>query len=483
VTPAGARAPQRARLVDSPAGKRPASGADTTAVDPEEIGRRIPDPVHAVLRRLADAGFEAYVVGGSLRDLILGRPVEDWDIATSALPEQTQALFPGSVYENRFGTVAVKRQGGLDEITTFRREHEYGDHRRPGRVEFGTTLEDDLTRRDFTINALAWGVRDGAAVLIDPFGGVADLRAGVIRTVGLPEERFGEDALRMVRAVRFAAALGFTIDPRTHGAISANAGLATDLSGERVAAELRRILASDRPSVALRLADETGLLDVLFPELALQRGMSQNKVAGEDLWDHTVASVDAADASRPAVRLAALLHDVGKPATLHDGHFPDHDREGARIADAILRRLAFPRQDADRVVHLVGQHMFTYTPSWSDAAIRRFIRRVGVEAVEDLLALREADNVGSGLPPDAGHLAELRRRVTAELHAGHALELADLAVDGDDIRSALGLEQGPEVGRILHRLLENVVADPALNERDRLLAMARRVHAGWQRPA
>ena len=292
----------------------------------EDLGAGIPDAVHEVLRRLTSAGFEAYVVGGSLRDLILGRPVADWDIATSALPDEIQAVFPGSVYENRFGTVAVKREGALDQITTFRREYDYGDHRRPGRVEFGTDLREDLARRDFTINAIAWGVRARTPEVIDPFDGLADLRAGVIRAVGRPDERFAEDALRMLRAVRFAATLGFEIDGETLAGISANAPLAVDLSGERVGAELRRILAAPRPSTALRVASDTRLLDVLFPELAAQRGVPQNKVAGEDLWDHTLRSVDAAEPARPLVRLAALLHDVGKPATLRDGHFPDHDR-------------------------------------------------------------------------------------------------------------------------------------------------------------
>ena len=469
MSPADAGA-QRARPTHRPA-------PDEISPDPDELGHRIPEPVLAVLRRLGAAGFEAYAVGGSLRDLILGRPVADWDIATSALPEETQTVFPGSVYENRFGTVGVKRDRAIDQITTYRREHDYADHRRPGRVEFGTDLEEDLARRDFTINAIAWGMRDGAPELRDPFGGLADLRGGVIRAVGRAEERFAEDALRMLRALRFAATLGFEIDRATLDAIRSNARLASELSGERVGAELRRILGALRPSIALRLAAETGLLDVLFPELAIQRGIAQNKVPGADLWDHTMASVDAADPGRPNVRLAALLHDVGKPATLRDGHFPDHEREGARVADEMLRRLAFPRAEADDVVHLIGQHMFTYAPSWSDAAVRRFIRRVGVEAVDDLLALRESDNVGSGLPADAGRLPELRRRIAGELDAGHALDLASLAIDGDDIRTALDLPEGPEIGRLLHRLLEHVVADPTVNERERLLAMARRIHA------
>jgi tRNA nucleotidyltransferase/poly(A) polymerase len=473
VTPARAGTSQRAESRDH----RTRTGTPTR-VDVDHLGEAIPVPVQAILRRLWDAGFDAFVVGGSVRDLILGRDVADWDVATSALPEQTAGLFSGAIYENRFGTVAVRREGATDQVTTFRREHDYADHRRPERVEFGTDVDEDLARRDFTVNAIAWGGRRDAAGLRDPFGGLDDLRAGIIRAVGRADDRFGEDALRVVRALRFAATLGFAIEPATLDAIARNATLTATLSGERVGAELRRILEAPRPSVAFRLMDQTGVLDVLFPELALQRAVPQNKVPGADLWEHTLAAVDAADPGRPAVRLAALLHDVGKPATLAEGHFPHHDREGAAIAEAMLRRLAFPRQDADRVVHLVGQHMFTYTRTWGDAAVRRFMRRVRVEAIDDLLALREADNAGSGLSREAGHLPELRRRVADEIASGHALELGDLAVDGNDLRQALELPEGPEVGRILRALLDRVVADPANNDRARLLELAQRLHAG-----
>jgi tRNA nucleotidyltransferase (CCA-adding enzyme) len=220
------------------------------------------------------------------------------------------------------------------------------------------------------------------------------------------------------------------------------------------------------------------LLAVRFPDLAAQRRIPQNKIPGQDLWQHTLATVDATDVTRPTVRLAALLHDIGKPATLQEGHFPGHDAEGARMAERILRELAFPRQEIDRVVLLVAQHMFNYSSAWSDAAVRRFMRRVGgVEAIDDLLALREADNVGSGQPGDEGGLAELRRRVAGEITAGHALRLADLAIDGDDLRAALAIPPGPEVGRVLQALLEQVVGEPSLNERDRLIEAARRIHA------
>jgi putative nucleotidyltransferase with HDIG domain len=306
---------------------------------------------------------------------------------------------------------------------------------------------------------------------------MADLGSGLIRAVGRPDDRFDEDALRMLRAVRFAATLGFAIEPETLAAIRRQSDLVAGLSGERVQAELRRILAAPLPSVALELAAETGLLAARFPDLAAQRGIAQNKIPGQDLWQHTLATVDAADVNRPTVRLAALLHDIGKPATLQEGHFPGHDAEGARRAEKILRELAFPRHEIDRVVLLVAQHMFNYSPAWSDAAVRRFMRRVGVEAIDDLLALREADNVGSGQPGDEGGLAEVRRRVAGEIAAGHALLLADLAIDGDDVRAALAIPPGPEIGRVLNALLEQVVGEPSLNERGRLIEAARRIHA------
>jgi len=463
--------------VPADAGRPPA----TPPVDP-----RPPEAVREILGRLRSAGFAAYLVGGSLRDALLGRGPTDWDVATSALPEQVRDLFPGSFYQNRFGTVLVRHAGTRSEVTTFRREYLYGDHRRPDHVEFTTSLDEDLARRDFTVNALAWSPEAPGAggtvgpILHDPFGGRADLVAGIIRAVGDPAQRFEEDALRMLRAVRFAATLGFTIEPVTLGAIRANAGLAATLSGERLFGELRRMLAATRPSAALRPMAEAGLLGVALPEVAAQRGIPQDKVPGLDLWEHTLATVDAAP-DRPAVRLAALLHDVGKPATLADGGFPGHDRAGAEMAARILRRLAVPRDQADAVVHLVRQHMFSYEPSWSGAAVRRFIRRVGAEVIDDLLDLRAADNAGSGLPAGAGRLPELRARVAAELAAGAPLRLADLAIDGDDLLRELGLAPGPEIGRLLGGLLEVVLNDPDANTAERLLAEARRSRGDAER--
>ena len=440
------------------------------------LGAAIPEPVRALLSTLWDAGQAAYVVGGSLRDAALGRSPADWDLASDARPERLVELFPGSVYENRFGTVAVRRDGEVFEITTFRSDHDYADHRRPHHVEFGDTIELDLARRDFTVNAMAWGARArDQPALVDPYDGRADVDARVIRAVGEPATRFREDALRMVRAVRLAATLDFRVEPATGVAIREHAGLVEHLSGERIAAELDKLLAAPTPSIGFRLLEETGLLAPISGELARQPGIPQNKLAGEDLWDHTMRTVDAAPADRPIVRLAALVHDIGKPATFAEGHFLGHDAVGATLAEAFLDRLHSPRAVRDRVVALVRQHMFSYEQNWSDAAIRRFIGKIGAlgpGAIEELLALREADNVGSGLPADAGRLGELRSRIAAEIAADVVLDRSGLAIDGDDLKTELGVGEGPLLGRILDDLLERVIVDPALNSRPTLLLLA-----------
>jgi putative nucleotidyltransferase with HDIG domain len=440
------------------------------------IAGAIPPAVHDLLATLWAAGHAGYVVGGSLRDVVLDREPADWDLATDARPERLVEIFPGSIYENRFGTVAVRRDGDIFEITTFRTDHDYADFRRPHRVEFGDSIELDLARRDFTVNAMAWGARSGESpALIDPYDGRSDAEARLLRAVGDAATRFEEDALRMIRAVRLATTLEFQVEPATLSGIRTRADLVAHLSGERIAAELDKLLAAPLPSVGLRLLADSGLLAPISAELAAQRGIAQNKVAGEDLWDHTLRSVDAVPVSRPVVRLAALLHDIGKPATLADGHFLGHDAVGAELAAAFLERLNEPRTVRDRVVELVRNHMFSYEPGWSDAAVRRFIRKIsalGVGMLDELLALREADNIGSGLPAGAGRLDELRARVAAELTADAVLDRSGLAIDGADLMSELGLDEGPLLGRILDELLERVIAEPALNDRPTLLMLA-----------
>jgi len=437
----------------------------------------VPRDVEGILNRLWDNGHAAFLVGGGVRDALLGRPGKDWDIATDARPERILELFPAGRYENRFGTVTM---GGV-EVTTFRRDHVYGDHRRPDSVTFSDDIIEDLGRRDFTVNAIAWGRAGRGAepaqpTWVDPTGGLQDLELRRLRAVGDPAARFEEDALRLLRAARLAAQLDFEIEASTRAQMAARADLARWVSNERVGAELRRMLAADPPSAGFRIMADAGLLGPLLPELTAQIGLPQTKATGHDLWEHSLATLDAAAQLDPAnqrLRLAALLHDVGKPETFADGRFIGHDIEGARIAAQLLTRLAFPRGEVDGVAELIRRHMFSYERHWTNAAVRRFLRRVGSAVVEDLLTLREADNMGSGLPAGAGDLDQLRRRVRSELDAGVPLGLSQLAVDGRDLMAELGMPPGPAIGRLLDRLLDSVVADPTRNTRQRLLADAR----------
>jgi putative nucleotidyltransferase with HDIG domain len=379
----------------------------------ERLAGIVPAAVVEVLDHLHASGHAGYVVGGSLRDALLGRDPADWDLATNALPDQLVKLFHGAVYENRFGTVAIRR-------------------------------DDDV------YDAIAWGreaADGGPKGLVDPFDGVEDLGRRLLRAVGDPAARFREDALRMIRAVRLAAALEFEIEPETLAAIRANAGLVAHLSGERIGAELEKLLATPRPSIGLRLAEETGLLAVIAPDLAAQVGIPQNKVPGDDLWAHTLLTVDAAPANRPVVRLAALVHDIGKPATLSDGHFHHHDVVGARLAEAWLRRLRFPRAAADDVAHLVRHHMFWADPTLSDAAVRRFLKRVGARHLDNLFALRRADDIGSGMSPDDAAQIAFRARLNAELAAEAALDRSALVIDGNDLIRELRLAPRPDARR------------------------------------
>lgn len=429
-----------------------------------------------VLERLWSEGHAAWLVGGAVRDALLGRESHDWDVATDALPGTVLACFPGARSENPFGMVVVDEI----QITTFRRDHTYADHRRPDRVTFTTDLDEDLGRRDFTVNAIAWGRGSrsaaGSARFHDPMGGRADLDARLLRCVGDPDARFEEDALRLLRAARIAGAAGLAIERHTLAAMAAHASDVRWVASERVGDEIRRSLGVERPSVVFRVLEATGILSMILPELAAQRGVPQAKVTGDDLWGHTLRTLDA-PVLTPAdvrLRLAALLHDLGKPATFANGHFIGHAAVGAEMAAAVLSRLHHPARESSAIVRLIAEHMFQYEPAWTDAAVRRFLRRIGPELMPDLLRLRQADNVGSGHAPDAHQLDVLRERVEAELRSGVPLRLADLAVDGDDLLRELGRTPGPWLGVLLERLLESVVNDPSRNTPAHLLADARR---------
>jgi tRNA nucleotidyltransferase (CCA-adding enzyme) len=437
----------------------------------------VPKDVERVVDALIASGFEAFVVGGCVRDALRGVDPQDWDVATSAKPEAIQKLFKRSLYTNRFGTVIVESGAHQIEVTTYRVEAGYADHRRPEEVAFTESLHEDLARRDFTMNAMAWRPTPAGGELVDPFDGRADLEAKIVRAVGDPAERFAEDALRMLRAVRFATVLRMRIEPRTADAILTHAHLVTALSGERIQQELNKILLADRPSTGIRLLSDLGLLAVLCPELEISKSIPQDKAVAQDVFEHSLITVDATPADL-VLRLAGLFHDVGKAETMADGHFHQHEFVGEAITRRVLRRWKYPKDTVSAVTHLIRHHMFWYQADWTPSAVRRFIRKVGLEVIPDLFALRRADNIGSGVrAPRMYALEDLWTRVQEEIERSTAFSPHDLEVDGNDVMRELGIGPGPEVGRVIAAVFERVLDDPDLNTRDRLIAVIHEIGA------
>lgn len=397
----------------------------------------------AVLDRLWTAGHAAYLVGGGVRDALLSLPVSDWDVATDARPERILRLFPGSTYQNRFGTVLAR---GL-EITTFRRDHRYADHRRPDNVTFSDDIYEDLARRDLTINAIAWGRRslEDRPRLVDPADGQRDLAERLVRAVGDPGQRFEEDALRLLRTVRIAARLGFTIEPVTRRAMVEHAGDIEWVSEERIGSELGRMLEAESPSRAIRLMHETAILSTTLPDLA---------ALPSDRLDRAMRTLDRVAATEPdneRLRLAALFSEV--------------DPGASRRA---LERLRVAGRRAEEVAALLAGARVPYDPAWHDAEVRRYMGSLAPELLEDLLALRAARAGDDEAAVEAG----LRERIGQQRADGAALRLGDLAVDGRDLRQTLGLPEGPLIGRLLDKLLDDVIEDPRLNSRPTLLTRA-----------
>ncbi len=458
-----------------------------TRLDPSGLIERVPAPARALCARLRERGFGAWLVGGGVRDLLLGRPAGDWDVATTARPEQVRGLFRRVVPTGlRHGTVTVLWRGGSYEVTTLRAERGYSDGRRPDEIVFVDDIREDLARRDFTVNAVALDPIDGS--LVDPFGGLEDLRGGLLRAVGDPVARFREDGLRVMRAARFRATLQMSIEPDTEAAIERALDVLARVSKERIRDELMKLLGAEQPSLGLEVMQRRGMLAVVCPELERQVGCEQNRFHAYDCWRHTLVTVDE-HPGPPIERLAALLHDLGKPESrarhpeTGDWTFYHHEKIGARLADRWLRKHRFSNAERDLVVALVRHHLVCYTPEWSDAAVRRFLRRVGVERVEPLLRLARADSLAKGRPveEELRRLDALRGRITALLAQGAALSTRDLAIDGRAVMEALGLAPGPLVGRVLRALLEEVTEEPALNEPERLRARLPQVLARVQR--
>ncbi|HZJ42049.1 MAG TPA: HD domain-containing protein [Patescibacteria group bacterium] len=445
---------------------------------------QIPLEVLEIIKKLNQADFDAYIVGGCVRDLIISKIKElkrnpkDWDIATNAKPEQIQKLFPDSVYENEFGTVLVKTGSEspdlkIIEVTTLRKEGKYSDKRHPDKIEFAKTIEEDLGRRDFTVNAMAIRIKNSERTLIDPFDGQKDLKDKLIRTVGDAKKRFSEDGLRLMRAIRFACELNFQIESLTLEAIKKNASLLSFISKERIHDELIKIINSSEAAKGILLLQETGLLKQIIPELEKSIGVTQNKHHIYTVWEHLWRSLEYACAKKYSleVRLASLFHDIGKPYTKEgegiDSTFYNHEWQGAKITSHILSRLKFSNDKSERIVKLVRCHGFVYdTEITTDAAIRRLLVKIGKENIQELAQVREADRIGSGcpkaLPFRLRHFLFRVEKVLQELE-GQQPSLKVLKINGNDIIKILKIEPSSKIGAILNILLEEILDDPKKN--------------------
>ncbi len=439
----------------------------------------IPKEVLDVVTQLEDGGFEAYLVGGCTRDLILNKTPKDWDVTTNATPEEIQAVFPDSFYENSYGTVGVKTNSddptlAVIEITPYRTESTYSNARHPDSVTFSTSLDDDLKRRDFTMNAIAYNVAKNK--IVDPYNGQDAIRLKKITTVGSPSKRFSEDALRMLRAVRLSSELGFTIDSATSLAIAENAPLLEKISKERIRDEFNRIISSQNPMQALFFIQRFELLSYIIPELEEGIGCMQNQAHSFDVFEHLMRSLQhAADKDYSfEVRLAALLHDIGKPASKrmdykkNEPTFHGHEVIGAKMTKRILERLKYPKDISATVISLVRWHMFFSDPDKITlSAVRRMIRNVGEEHIQELLDLRTCDRIGTGRPKEQPFRFRKYKAMVDEA-LRDPISVAMLKINGREIIEILGTGPGPRVGWILHALLEEVLDDPLKNTEEYL---------------
>jgi poly(A) polymerase/tRNA nucleotidyltransferase (CCA-adding enzyme) len=465
----------------------------------------IPNYVQKVAKSLIDEGFECYLVGGAVRDLLLNKDPHDYDLATDALPDEMINIFPKSVATGaKFGTILALTPDKNNEInevevTTFRSEAEYVDGRWPSSVEFVVEIDKDLGRRDFTFNAMAIDLSNAdlsgsqeeqTLEIYDPFNGITDLNRQLLRAVGTPLERFKEDGLRAFKACRMASQLGFKIEQETYDAIKKSIPIVEMVSMERIKEEFMKLLLySSKPSVGINLLLDTGILAIFLPELVECRGVEQKLFHKYDVYEHSLRTCDIAEDS---VKLVALLHDIGKVTTdTKDGHFYGHDRLGAQMVEDIMTRLKFSKDEILKAKKLVKNHMFYYPHTtdemdkeekekiklheWSDAAVRRFIKRVGEENIDDLFRLRIADamaNPSSEYNPQ--EIAELQEHISKVRQQDMALKLSDLKITGDDL-AEIGIERGPKMGKVLDMLLDSVIEDPLKNKKEILLEEAKKI--------
>jgi tRNA nucleotidyltransferase (CCA-adding enzyme) len=442
-----------------------------------DLNIKLPKKVKEIAGKFLDVGAEIYVVGGASRDLLLGREVADWDFTTNLTPEEMKVLFPkNSFCENKFGTFSIVRGGEVFEVTTFRTERGYSDARHPDEVKWGSSLTEDLQRRDFTVNAIAIDLKksgDGIEVkeIIDKYGGLKDLNKGIIKSVGRADDRFGEDALRMMRAIRIASQIGFKIEKNTFESIKNNAALINKVAGERIRDELFKLLLSPLPGKGVEMLRDSGLLAHIMPELMTGLNLAQKGHHIYDVWQHGIETLNNCVSNNPVTRLACLLHDVGKPATAvgsgEERTFHNHEVVGSRIAVAIGKKLRLSNKQLDMLFRLVRWHMFTTEKKQTDKAVKRFIRRVTPEYIDEMITLRRADRIGSGAAETSWRWELFKKRIVEVQKQPFTIK--DLKVSGNDVMEVMGIRPGPKVGDVLEELFREVEDNPELNQRDILM--------------
>ena len=425
--------------------------------------QHIPDIIHMISERIINKGYQAFIVGGALRDSALGCQANDWDVATDATSDTIHNLFPEMTrFDLKHGTVTLVFKGSHFEITTFR-----------GIDGFSSHIEDDLAHRDFTLNAMAYNVFDKR--IIDPFGGQRDIEKKVIRAVLDPSERFHEDPLRMIRVIRFSVELGYTIEPATLMAIQPMAEAIDMVAKERVRDELMKILLARRPSTGFHLMRKSDLLKRILPELIEGYRKQQNNYHRYTIYRHIMETVDSIN-SDPILRLSALFHDIAKPRVRERinrrWRFFGHAAASAELTKEIMIRLKFSNERITRVTHLIAHHMFDYKQNLSDKAVRRFIKRIGPDNVDELMALRKADDYAHGWGTKfEKYIERFKSRIDSQIRKSYPFTISDVAVNGYDVMNILGLQPGPKVGQILNQLLKVVIEKPEYNRKHKLIKL------------
>jgi tRNA nucleotidyltransferase (CCA-adding enzyme) len=435
---------------------------------------KLPKETEEIFNKFKQNKFQIFVVGGAVRDLLMKRKVTDWDFTTDATPEEILKILPEGFYDNKFGTVGIEvKKGEVYEITTMRREGIYKDSRHPEELSWTNKIDEDLKRRDFTINAIALSPDN---ILVDPFYGKEDINKKLIRSVGEPTQRFKEDALRLMRAIRISTQLEFEIEKNTFESIKENMNLIQNIAWERIRDELFKILASMNPYVGILKLRESGILKIILPELdecfgIVQQGPKHDRIY--DIGDHSLLALKYTPSSDPLVKFATLLHDVGKKTTFKtdpSGNvtFYNHDLVGGKIVIKIAKRFNLSKKQADKLFKLVRWHMFTVSEHQTDSAIRRFIKNVGKENIEDMMDLRIGDRLGGGTPTETSwRIERFKERIMQVLQK--PFSIADLKVNGKDVMEILKVNPGPKVGEILEKLFQEVLKDSTKNNREYLV--------------